>query len=209
MSPVRTPKNHNLSFTGKFPSLKMKRMIHFESGVEKDFIYLLEYDGQITSYEEQPIRIEYQLEGKTHTYTPDFQATVSGEIWVYECKPEKFVRKGDNPMKFEIADKWCQSQGWGFQVITAELIRSGFRLKNVKYLTHFSRFTISPILTSKIFDILQDKSAMRLIDVAKHLPEYSDKEVYPALFYMAYHHQLSLPIDDALISTETEIRLSL
>lgn len=208
MSPVRKPQNHSGSFTGKFPSLKMKRIIQFESGVEKDFIYLLEYDERITSFEEQPLRIEYKIEEKEHTYTPDFQAVVDGENWLYECKPEKFVRKGDNPLKFAVAEKWCESQGWGFQVITAELIRSGYRLKNVKYLTGFARFIVHPILIAKIMAFFQEKQTARLADVVANLPEYSSKEIYPALFRMAYHHQLSLPIDNEPISPATEVKLA-
>lgn len=208
MSPVRKPQNHSASFTGKFPSLKMNRMIQFESGVEKDFIYLLEYDERVTSYEEQPLHIEYKLNGKNHIYTPDFQALIGGENWLYECKPEKFVWKKDNQQKFDIAERWCVEQGWGFQVITAELIRSGCLLKNVKYLTNFSRFVVSSELIAKIYAILHNYPVARLIDVVSQMFDYTPQQVYPALFYLAYHHRLILPIDNDLISPLTEVRLA-
>jgi TnsA endonuclease N terminal len=207
MSPVRKPQNHSGSFTGKFPSLKMKRMIQFESGVEKDFIYLLEYDRRISSYEEQPVCIEYKIDGKKHTYTPDFQAVVGGETWVYECKPEKFVGASNNKIKFDAAEKWCVEKGWGFQVITAELIRAGCRLKNVKHLTGFSRVVVSPQLTAKIYAFFSKFPAARMVDVATYIPENTSSEVYPALFHMAYHHRLIVPLDSELISPLSEIRI--
>jgi hypothetical protein len=208
MSPVREPQNHSGSYTGKFPSLKMKRMIHFESGVEKDFIYLLEFDERITNFEEQPLRIEYKIGNQSHTYTPDFQAFIDGENFLYECKPEKYVSKIENQLKFDVANRWCNEQGWGFQVITAELIRSGCRLKNVKYLTSFSRSIVRSELIAKIYAFFKSIPTARLIDVVEHIPEYSVREIYPALFHMIYHHRLTIPIDKDLISPVTEVRLA-
>jgi hypothetical protein len=183
-------------------------MIHFESGVEKDFIYLLEFDKRVTSFEEQPIRIDYKLKARKHTYTPDFQAVVEGETWLYECKPEKFVNKPINLLKFDVAKKWCDSQGWGFQVVTAEFIRAGYRLKNVKYLMNFSRFEISHTLIAKIYEFFANKSFVRYCDVAAGIPEHTVNEIYPALFHLTFHHKFSFPmIDTEKISPLSEILL--
>jgi hypothetical protein len=208
MSPVRKPQNHSGSFTGKFPSLKMNRMIHFESGVEKDFIYLLEFDERTTSYEEQPLRIEYRIGNKVHTYTPDFQATVGTETWIYECKPEKYVTKSVNQLKFGIAQKWCEEQNWGFQIITPEMMRAGCRLRNIKYLTGFSRFSVRPELIAKIYAFLHTAPSPRLMDVVAKTPEFPSQEIYPALFYLAYHHRLLLPIDTELIAPTSHLQLA-
>lgn len=208
MSPVRKPQNHSGSFTGKFPSIKMNRMINFESGLERDFIYLLDFDKRITHFEEQPIRIDYKINGKTYSYTPDFHAVVNGENWLYECKPKKFANSKKNQLKFKVAERWCRDTEWGFQVITDDLIRSGCRLKNVKYLTNFSRFVVSSELIAKIYAILHNYPVARLIDVVSQMSDYTPQKVYPALFYLAYHHRLILPIDNDLISPLTEVRLA-
>ena len=70
--PVRNVSNRGGNAIGRFPSLKMQRMIAFESLLERDFIYLLDYDAAVTWFEEQPLTIEYQHEGKLRHYTPDF-----------------------------------------------------------------------------------------------------------------------------------------
>ena len=39
---------------GKFPSLKMNTTIWWESQLERDYIYLLEIDPDVTAYQGQP-----------------------------------------------------------------------------------------------------------------------------------------------------------
>ncbi len=57
--PVRQVSNRGGNVIGKFPSIKMGRMIAFESLLERDFIYLLDYDPAVEWFEEQPLTIEY------------------------------------------------------------------------------------------------------------------------------------------------------
>ena len=46
--PVRTPSNrYGKNIVGKFPSLKLGRMVVFESRLEGDPVYLMEYDPKV------------------------------------------------------------------------------------------------------------------------------------------------------------------
>jgi hypothetical protein len=40
---------------GLFPSLKMGRMVAFESLIEQDYLYVLDYEAAVTAFEEQPL----------------------------------------------------------------------------------------------------------------------------------------------------------
>ena len=62
--PVRKVSNRGGNAIGRFPSTKMGRMIAFESLLERDFIYLLDYDPTVDWFEEQPLSIEYQHEAQ-------------------------------------------------------------------------------------------------------------------------------------------------
>jgi hypothetical protein len=62
---ARTPQNTGtLKNIGKFPSLKNKSTVWFESHLERDFIYLIEFDKSVTKYQEQPFKVKYFLDGK-------------------------------------------------------------------------------------------------------------------------------------------------
>lgn len=67
----KIPKNYR-NITGKIPSKKSNRMISFESKLERDFLYLFEFENFVIKILEQPITIEYFIDNKRYTYTPDF-----------------------------------------------------------------------------------------------------------------------------------------
>src|SRR5215216_2118746 len=79
---------------GKFPSVKPRRkLVHWESQLERDFYYLLEIDPNVVSFREQPLRIEYILNGKLHYYTPDVLVERKQKIQIVEVKPKSKVEK--------------------------------------------------------------------------------------------------------------------
>ena len=108
--PVRKVSNRGGNAIGRFPSTKMGRMIAFESLLERDFIYLLDYDPAVEWFEEQPLSIEYLHEGKQLHYTPDFHLLEDGQHVLVECKPERFVEAEENRRKFGVAQEWCQAR---------------------------------------------------------------------------------------------------
>ena len=101
--PVRKVSNRGGNVIGRFPSTKMGRMIAFESLLERDFIYLLDYDPAVEWFEEQPLSIEYVHEAKLLHYTPDFHLLERGQHVLVECKPERFVDTEENRRKFAVA----------------------------------------------------------------------------------------------------------
>ena len=110
--PVRKVSNRGKNIIGKFPSIKMRRMIAFESLIERDFLYLIDYDKEVDWFEEQPLTIEYQYEGEIRHYTPDFHIIEKGREVLIECKPEKFVLSAENQRKAFIARDWCACLFW-------------------------------------------------------------------------------------------------
>ncbi len=85
--PVRKVSNRSKKNTiGDFPSIKMKRMIAFESLIERDGIYTFDFDPDVLAFEEQPFSIEYEHEKKKRRYTPDFLLKKLDHSVVVECK---------------------------------------------------------------------------------------------------------------------------
>src|SRR3989442_7341549 len=129
---------------GKFPSLKMKTAVWWESQIERDFIYFLEIDPDVLSFYSQPFHISYWFDGKEHSYTPDFFVERVGRKQVVEIKPEKKVSKPENQIIFQKVSPICFQQGYEFIVITDKTIRLQPRLNNIKLLHKYSRIPIYP-----------------------------------------------------------------
>jgi len=204
--PVRKVSNRGGNAIGRFPSTKMKRMIAFESLLERDFIYLLDYDPAVEWFEEQPLSIEYLHEGKLLHYTPDFHLLEEGQHILVECKPERFVETEENRRKFGVAQEWCRGCGWEFRVVTEQQIRSGFRLQNVKLLAQYARQKVDGIIRSQIFASLQEaRTAVSVQDLAQAI----GSPVAASLFCLAYQHEINLALDHAPISEATIVSRSL
>jgi hypothetical protein len=207
--PVRKVSNRGGNIIGRFPSLKLERMVDFESLIERDFIYMLDFDSDVVSFTEQPLTIEYEHEGKVLRYTPDFHVIRHGKSSLVECKPEKVVDSTRNQRKFAAGQAWCATQGWTFEVITDAQLRSGYRLSNVRFLTQFARYPISPIVKDRIRLCLSAvPTPTTVADLMMRVsPDHPQLARIPIL-HMAFHHELLLPLDKAPISGASPVMLS-
>ena len=96
----RIPKNYR-NITGKFSSKKSDRLISYESKLERDFLYLFEFENIVLRIVEQPITIKYTIDDKQYSYTPDFYLeTPSGHNnIVIEVKYKNELKKNFKKLK--------------------------------------------------------------------------------------------------------------
>ena len=84
---VRKIKKSYISCVGYFKSYKKNKQLAFESILERDVFMLLEFDKNVVSYEEQPLKINYQLKARNTRYTPDVLVTYkNGSKKIFEVK---------------------------------------------------------------------------------------------------------------------------
>jgi hypothetical protein len=206
--PVRKVHNRGGNIIGKFPSLKMKRMVSFESTIERDYLYLLDYEADITHFEEQPLTIEYQHGGKTRRYTPDFHITTrAGRNVLVECKPLDLINTDNNRRKFAAAREYCAGLDWDFAVATDHEIRSGFRLGNVKLLTRYACYTVRPETKGRIYALLQDTPTPLTVGQIQAAASLDPVVAFVSLMHMAFHHELAISLEAAPISANSPIYL--
>lgn len=195
---------------GKFPSLKMGRMIAFESTLELDYLHLLEYEQEVSWFEEQPLTLAYEFEGEAHHYTPDFHLIRRGQDWLTECKPDKFVKTEENQRKFAAAESWCEARGWRFKVVTDEELRLGCRLKNVKFLWPFARHSIGPAIRSRLqARLLEANTPLTVLDLAHSAAPGAPAQGLIAVYHLAFRHEVAISVDEAPISAASPVTLPL
>ena len=119
---------------GKFPSLKLNKIVWWESQIERDYIFLLEIDPEVITYTEQPLRLQYQFKGKAHHYTPDFLVEKPNSTQIIEVKPEEKLTKEETLLLFQIVAPLFHEAGYEFVVVTDNMIRSQPKLDNIKLL---------------------------------------------------------------------------
>ena len=206
--PVRKVSNRGGNVIGCFPSIKMKRMVAFESLIERDYLYLLDYEPNIEWFEEQPLTVEYHHDGKALHYTPDFHVVEMGRDVLIECKPFALTATDENKRKFRAAQAWCANHGWIFRVVTDQEVRVGFRLENVKLLTRYARHVVEPGAKGQVYALLRSsQAAISLDNLVRRITHADFSAAMAAILCMAFHHEVFIPLDDAPILINTRVSL--
>lgn len=203
---VRQVSHRGGNMIGRFPSLKLERMVAFESLLEQDYLYVLDYERDVLLYEEQPFTVEYLWRDKIRRYTPDFHVTRAERHELVECKPAARVDAEENQRKFAAARQWCRESGWRFVVVTDEALRNGHRLANIKLLTRYARLAVTPQITHQITQHLQNApSPITLLEMARFWFPQHPQQGMAALLHLAFHHQIALSLTVGPISGSTPI----
>ena len=186
----------------------MKRMISFESLIECDFLYLLDYEREVERFEEQPMTIAYRCGSTILHYTPDFHVLRAWRNMLVECKPEALVATEENHRKFDVAMEWCSECKWDFCVITERDLRTGFRLSNVKLLTRYARYAVRPELQGRVYALLETASSPFTVgQLTQTLAPADPPSVIPSLLHLAFHHKIAISLDKAPISVNSCVGL--
>jgi len=138
---VRHFGNHKT--TGRFSSLKMGGMVHWESSLELDFFYILENDPDVLEYYEQPEQISYRFDSKNRKYTPDVLVLRKDKKELVEVKPSSRLLDEDNLRKFAAARIYCEKKGYEFIVVTEVEIRFEPYLNNIKTMYRYARAEVT------------------------------------------------------------------
>jgi hypothetical protein len=207
--PIRTVSNRGGNTIGRYPSLKLGRMVRYESLIERDLIYVLDFDPAISWFEEQPLTLKYRTAGQTRRYTPDFQVCQAGQMRLVECKPQTRVARPENQRKFAVARAWCEAQGWRFEVITEVQLAASQRVQNIIRLTRFARYPMASAFKQAVTDYLTTTHQPTPITtlMAQVAPAHPPRAWIP-IMTMIYQHDLRVNLDETALSGESLVELA-
>lgn len=177
---VRKVHTNGNTVVGRVPSRK-GTAIQFESALEMDFIYLLQFDSDVGKIFDQPVKIDYVDDtGKAHTYVPDFLVEYRNRTNVlFEVKYAKDLRKNRKLLKpkFEAAKQFALSRDWEFRTINEKQIIRPYT-ENAKFLLPYHDFQADEAVTAQLLDALgNSKSTPNLL--IRSLS--NDPNVWPSL----------------------------
>jgi len=139
---------------GRSPSLKVGRMIHWESQIERDMIKLLEFDPAVLRYAEQPTPMKYLKDGKQRQYTPDFLVETRSGLSVIEVKPAAHLTKEPFCSLLPVIREYYDGQNIPFSVMTDVEIRREPRLANISLILRYQRQNVSLLKIHNVLDLL-------------------------------------------------------
>ena len=180
----------------KFGSLKCGRILHLESGVERDWATILEFDPTVIIFYEQPFRIEYfDAENKKRSIFPDFLVYYdNGSVVVVEIKLAADASEPENKQKFELEKQILEYHGYGFKLITDEDMENDLLLSNSKKLRPYRRTSVDIVLRKQVLGELQKM-------------EMSEQEMLGRVYGLTHEHILSM-LSQSLIATDLSLPLT-
>ncbi len=192
--PVRKITNHGgRKFIGKFPSIKMGKMISWESPLERDYIQLQEWDSNVLSYKEQPLRIRMKMGNDTFNYTPDFWVERTDGIELVEVKSSRYLNTPQAKMQVKMGTEFCGEEGLRFRLVTEKDIREGHLLGNVKLLLRYSRMKVSLFHIHAAVDTLTKRGPMTIDSLNQEMSKFDESLsiVYHLIFKKYLHVNLT------------------
>lgn len=172
---------------GKFPSIKNGKLVWFESHLERDFIYLTEFDKDVVQYREQPFKIQYLLDGKRHNYFPDFLLERKDKKQIIEIKPQSKVEKDDFIYFSKIMKNHLAKEDYEYLVITDSSIRLQPKLSNIQLLWRYARLPINTKHKILLYELFDNSQSFSFIEICSFLEQAKEpRELIYALLFHAY-----------------------
>jgi hypothetical protein len=107
-----------------FESKKSNKTVRCRSSYELKYAEMLESDTNVASFKVEPFFIQYEFNGSTKHYHPDFLVTFSDNSkQLVEVKPEKLINTQINVAKFAAARQWCATSNMVFVVVTERQLK--------------------------------------------------------------------------------------
>ena len=125
--------------TGKYPSWKMRRMLHWESENELKAFRLLDCDPDVTRFNEQPCEIRYVLDGQLRCHYPDVLVEKNGRKELWEVKNEARAEEPEVVARTTLLMQGLPLWGYTYRVISAKDLAMQPRQGNACVLLGFGR----------------------------------------------------------------------
>lgn len=204
----RKVKSNGKTVIGKYPSKVNGFTVQFESGLENDFIAMLEYNSQVKEYFEQPVKIMFTEGGKKRSYTPDFlvhykqqKNSPSVKPVLYEVKFRKHIKKNWKKLKpkFLAAMRHCDEKGWRFKIITEKEIQSQFT-ENVKFLLRFMTKSPDSADVETLQYAMKELGECTAAELISHYTKdfMRQADLVPAMWYLVGNKQLKCDLTQKL-----------
>ena len=166
---------------GLFNSLKNRALVPWESSLEFDCLRLLETDNSVALFAAQPEVLDYELEGRSRRYYPDFRVEHhNGRTEIIEVKFEADLADPEQQARFAIIAEAYKKRGIDFRFMTERDIRPEPLRANVRLMLEARTLNPSPQLKLDVANAFARKPPRTLgeLETALGFPTERRGELY-------------------------------
>ena len=113
----------------KIASVKLGRVVQCESALEVDAVQILDAEGTVAAFCEQPLRIHYHLDGQARHHVPDLAVlTHQGRLSLLEVKFQADVDEAVQN-RTTVLHRALRAAGVHYELVTEHQVRQGDNLQ--------------------------------------------------------------------------------
>jgi len=186
-------------------------MVHYRGMLKRAYVYLLEYDDAVLSYEEQPLCIQYASGNQISRYTPDFRVQWQNlRPRLVACMPEITANAPTSIRNLTAAQLWCQQNHHDFALITEVTLRPHkILLSNLEMLAVHSFAPIpAPTYDYLLNMIISIGGPFSPEELVQQTPLLDPMQTKSFIWNLVYHGQLLTDLTQPLHFATTRLRLS-
>lgn len=147
--------------TGKYPSWKLGRLVHWESRLESSVFRLLDVCPAVITYAEQPFTIHYLDAGTWHAHVPDVAyLTFGDQLWILEIKSSMDRGLADAVRRAALIGPRLKALGLKYAIVTEDSIRAGTSLSNAEALVKAARGSSTAKADHDLQSLVQGRSSV-------------------------------------------------
>jgi TnsA endonuclease N terminal len=191
---------------GNFSSCKMETSFRYNSLLQKDFMYWLEFDTDVLSYNTPAITVNYHSNGKEKSYTPDFQVVRSQKKQIIEVKSQKTIESEKYSRLYQMLAGLYDETGWTFVVLTEAAIRREPILSNIKLLYGYARESFSVDDYRNCWEIARSNAPASLADIFQILDQHRIRR--NVLFKLLFHNLVEIDIQQAITANSSIVSVA-
>ena len=181
---------------GNFSSCKMRTSVCYNSLVQKDFMYWLEFDPDVLSYNTPAISFDYYSNGKQKCYAPDFQVVRRQKKQIIEVKPQKVIESDKYQRLYQFLSDICNETGWTFVALTESEVQREPILSNIKLLYRYERENFSVDEYRDCLETVRARVPASLTEFAQALNEQKIRQ--NVLFKLIFHHLVEIDLKQSI-----------
>ena len=186
---------------GNFSSCKMETSFRYNSLLQKDFMYWLEFDTDVLSYTTPGIAVNYQSDGREKSHTPNFQVIRYQKKQIVEVKSRKTVEIEKYDRLYQMLSGLYDETGWTFVVLTESEIRREPILSNIKLLYGYARESFSVDEYRDCWEIARSNAPVSLAEIFQALDQHRIRR--NVLFKLLFHSLVEIDIQQPITVNST------
>lgn len=119
---------------GRWFSTTARRFLDYESLLERDWMLMMDFDREVSSICEQPLRLHYIRGGQPASHVPDLLVWRRGRPELCDVKSEERLEDPGFEVQVETTQTACAQAGLGYRVLSEP---ESQLLANVRWLAGF------------------------------------------------------------------------